>query len=379
MKSELELIGKPRIVKSHDVYMDAEYKQWIQELSLRYRQSQIKASIRVNNEMLRFYWSIGKDISERQFDNKYGTHFYENLSKDLVAALNVKKGLAPTSLRYTKYFYQLYSPLFENRRQPAEELNNAIYRQPAEELDLLFCIPWTHHQKIIDKVQGDSQKALFFVRKTWENQWGRGMLVNFLDTDLYEREGAALSNFSTTLPAVESDFAQQLIKDPYHFEFLQLNEKYSETELKHELMNKLSQFLLELGKGFSFVGREFRLSAGGKDKYIDLLFYIIPLHRYCVIEVKTTEFDFQDIGQLAGYTAMVDDLLNTPNDNPSIGLLICKERNAVLARYALSRINAPIGISKYELAQQQLPKDVQAVLPSVEEIENELNNTEGKL
>lgn len=356
------------------LHIDAEYKKWIQELSLRYRQSQIKASIRVNSEMLRFYWSLGKDITERQFDNKYGTHFYENLSRDLVVALNIKKGLAPTSLRYTKYFYQLYSPLFENRRQPADDLREAIYRQPAEELDLLFCVPWTHHQKIIDKVQGDSQKALFFVRKTWENQWGRGMLVNFLDTDLYEREGKALSNFSIALPAVESDFAQQLIKDPYHFEFLQLNEKYSEKELKDELMSKLSQFLLELGKGFSFVGREFRLSAGGKDKYIDLLFYIIPLHRYCVIEVKTTEFDFQDIGQLAGYTAMVDDLLNTPNDNPSIGLLICKERNAVLARYALSRINAPIGISKYELAQQQLPKDIQSVLPSVEEIENELNN-----
>jgi len=362
------------IAMSQLLHIDAAYKQWIQELSLRYRQSQIKASIRVNSEMLRFYWSVGKDIAERQFDNKYGSHFYENLSKDLVAALNVKKGLAPTSLRYTKYFYQLYSPLFENRRQPADDLNDAIYRQPAEELDLLFCIPWTHHQKIIDKVQGDSQKALFFVRKTWENQWGRGMLVNFLGTDLYEREGKALGNFSTTLPAVESDFVQQLIKDPYHFEFLQLNEKYSETELKDELMNKLSLFLLELGKGFSFVGREFRLSAGCKDKYIDLLFYIIPLHRYCVIEVKTTEFDFQDIGQLAGYTAMVDDLLNTPNDNPSIGLLICKERNAVLARYALSRINAPIGISKYELAQQPLPKDIQAVLPSIEEIENKLND-----
>ena len=139
------------------LHIDAAYKQWIQELSLRYRRSQIKASIRVNSEMLCFYWSVGKDIAERQFDNKYGSHFYENLSKDLVVALNVKKGLAPTSLRYTKYFYQLYSSLAENRRQPADDLNDAIYRQPAEELDLLFCIPWTHHQKIIDKVQGDSQ------------------------------------------------------------------------------------------------------------------------------------------------------------------------------------------------------------------------------
>ena len=137
-------------------------------------------------------------------------------------------------------------------------------------------------------------------------------------------------------------------------------------------MNKLTQFLLELGKGFSFVGREYRLSAGGKDKYIDLLFYKIPLHRYCVIEVKITEFDFTDIGQLAGYTAMVDDLLNTTQDNPSIGLLICKEKNNVLARYALSRINAPIGISKYELSQQSLPKELQGKLPTEKEIENGL-------
>lgn len=350
-------------------------------------QSQVKAAVRVNQEMLHFYWSLGKDIAERQFDNKYGSHFYENLSRDLLSTLHVKKGFSPSTLYYTKYFYKLYAPLFDNFQQPAEkssigvnrqqaadDLGETIFQQPAEDFNLLFSIPWSHHQKIIDKVQGDSKKAMFFVRKTWENQWGRGVLLNFLDTDLYERQGQALSNFRATLPAVESDLAQQLLKDPYRFEFVQLNEKYTETELKDELMNKLSQFLLELGKGFSFVGREYRLSAGGKDKFIDLLFYVIPLHRYCVIEVKTTEFDFQDIGQLAGYTAMVDDLLNTDQDNPSIGLLICKEKNAVLARYALSRINAPIGISEYELARQQLPQDMQSALPTTEEIESTLND-----
>lgn len=364
--------------KINSIIQDKEYLEWIAELSKRFMQSQVKAAVRVNQEMLRFYWSLGRDISDRQFDNKYGSHFYGNLSRDLVAAFGVKKGLAPTSLRYTKYFYQLYAPLFENYRQPADNFNEAIYRQPAEDFELLFAIPWTHHQKIIDKVQGDSKKAMFFVRKTWENQWGRGVLLNFLETDLYERQGMALSNFKATLPAVESDLAQQLLKDPYRFEFVQLKETYTEAELKDELMNKLSQFLLELGKGFSFVGREYRLSAGDKDKFIDLLFYVIPLHRYCVIEVKTTEFDFRDIGQLAGYTAMVDDLLNTPNDNPSIGLLICKEKNAVLARYALSRINAPIGISEYELAKQQLPKEMQTALPTVEEIQNELNKQQIK-
>ena len=363
---------------TNSIIQDKEYLDWIAELSTRFRQGQVKAAVRVNQEMLRFYWSLGKDITDRQFDNKYGSHFYENLSRDLVATLGIKKGFSPSTLYYAKYFYQLYSPLFENFQQPAEDSANAIFQQPAEDFELLFAIPWSHHQKIIDKVQGDGKKAMFFVRKTWENQWGRGVLLNFLETDLYERQGKALSNFTATLPAVESDLAQQLLKDPYRFEFVQLKETYTETELKDELMNKLSQFLLELGKGFSFVGREYRLSTEGKDKFIDLLFYVIPLHRYCVIEVKTTEFDFQDIGQLAGYTAMVDDLLNTPNDNPSIGLLICKEKNSVLAHYALSRISAPIGISEYELTKQQLPKEMQTALPTVEEIQNELNKQRPK-
>lgn len=363
---------------------DKEYYDWISELSSRYRQSQIKAAVKVNSEMLLFYWSVGKDIEERQFDNKYGSHFYENLSRDLSLALNKKKGFSPTSLKYTKYFYSLYSPFFENRRQVADELQSVNIqqivgkskvsnrRQVADDLEMLFCIPWTHHQKIIDKVNGDSQKALFFVRKTMENNWSRGTLLNFLSTDLYERQGAAQNNFALTMPKAEGDLAQEYFKDPYRFDFAQLNEEYTEQELKDELISKLTQFLLELGKGFSFVGREYRLSAGGKDKYLDLLFYIIPLHRYCVIEVKITEFDFPDIGQLAGYTALIDDLLNTPQDNPSIGLLICKEKNSLLARYALSRVNVPIGISKYELSQQTLPEELQGKLPTESEIENGL-------
>ena len=357
---------------------DKDYQTWISELTLRYRQSQIKAALKVNAEILRFYWSLGEDIVNRQFENRYGSHFYENLSRDLSSALNHKKGFAPTSLWYAKSFYALYSTYFENLRQDAEKSDNPNFRHLAEDFDMLFNIPWTHHQKIIDKVKGDARKGLFFVRKTWENQWGRGVLMNFLDTDLYERQGAAQTNFQTTLPKHESDLAQQLLKNPYHFEFLQLNDEYSEKELKDQLMTNLSQFLLELGKGFSFVGREYRLSAGGKDKYIDLLFYVIPLRRYCVIEVKVTEFDFSDIGQLAGYTAMVDDLLNTEIDKPAIGLLICKEKNNVMAKYALSRINAPIGISEYEVASKEIPQEIQNALPSTEDIEQRLNNMNKK-
>ena len=157
--------------------IDKEYLEWIAELSQRYRQSQIKAAVKVNSEMLKFYWSIGKDITDRQYDNKYGSHFYENLSRDLSLALNKKKGFSPTSLWYTKSFYSLYSPLFPNLRQDAEKSDDANLRQVAEDFEMLFNIPWTHHQKIIDKVGGDSKKALFFVRKTLENQWGRGVLM----------------------------------------------------------------------------------------------------------------------------------------------------------------------------------------------------------
>ena len=167
--------------KPNSIIQDKEYLEWIAELSKRFMQSQVKAAVRVNQEMLRFYWSLGRDITDRQFDNKYGSHFYENLSRDLVATLGIKKGFSPSTLYYTKYFYQLYSPLFENFQQPAEKLDNVIYQQPAddsasaifqqpaEDFELLFAIPWSHHQKIIDKVQGDSKKAMFFVRKTWES------------------------------------------------------------------------------------------------------------------------------------------------------------------------------------------------------------------
>lgn len=204
---------KPIINKKTSI-LDNDYLLWVQDLCNRYRQSQIKASLQINKGILSFYWELGKDIEERKYDNKYGSHFYENLSRDLSNVLNNKKGLAPTSLRYTKYFYCLYAPLFENCRQLADEF------------DLLFSIPWSHHQKIIDKVKGDANKGLFFVRKTLENNWGRAVLVNFLETDLYERYGITMSNFKTTMSSIDGDLAQQLLKDPYHFNFLPLGKIY---------------------------------------------------------------------------------------------------------------------------------------------------------
>ena len=352
--------------------LDKEYALWIAELAQRYRSSQVKAAIKVNDEMLRFYWSVGEDIVRRQYENRYGTHFYANLSKDLKRELGLKQGFSATTLKYTKYFYQLYSQLLENRQQDVDDLPQSIRQQDADVFDLIFRLPWTHHMYIIDKVKGDARKGLFFARKSFENNWGRAVLLNFLSSDLSERQGAAQTNIALTLPAPESDLAQELLKSPYDFSFLPGKEKYQEAELKSALISHIKDFLIELGKGFSFVGQEYRLVAGGKEKFVDLLFYIIPLHRYCVIEVKVTEFDFPDLGQLAGYVAMVDDLLNTEVEKPAIGLLICKEKNNVLARYALSTINRPLGISEYEVARQQLPDDLKNALPSPEEIEKGL-------
>ena len=354
------------------IQLDKEYVQWIVELAQRYRSGQIKSAIRVNEEMLRFYWSVGEDIEKRQYENRYGSHFYENVSKDLRKQLGLIQGLSATTIKYAKYFYRLYSQLVGNRQQDVDDFKTPILPQDAEVFQVIFNIPWAHHVCIIDKVKGDAQKGLFFAKKSLDNNWGRAVLLNFLSSNLYERQGAAQTNFSLTMPAPESDLAQELLKSPYDFTFLPEREKLRETELKSALVDHITRFLVELGKGFSYVGKEYCLVAGGKEKFIDLLFYIIPLHRYCVIEVKVTEFDFPDLGQLAGYVAMVDDLLNTEAEKPAIGLLICKEKNTVLARYALSTINNPVGISEYAVADQQLPDDLKDALPPPEEIERGL-------
>ena len=356
------------------IITDKEYAVWIAELAKRYRSSQIKAATKVTEEMLRFYWSVGEDIERRQMENRYGSHFYENVSKDLRQTLGLTRGMSPTTIKYTHYFYRLYSQLLENRQGVIDDSVPANRQGVIDDFGIIFKLPWSLHVLIIDKVKNDSGKAMFFVRKTIENNWGYGVLLNFITSDLYERQGAAQTNFAMTLPAPESDLAQELLKSPYDFTFLPGKEKYQEAELKDALIGHITNFLVELGRGFSYCGKEYKLVAGGKEKFIDLLFYIIPLHRYCVIEVKITEFDFPDLGQLAGYVAMVDDLLNSEVEKPAIGLLICKEKNAVLARYALSTVNRPMGISEYELSTQQLPDDLKNTLPTPEEIEDGLKN-----
>ncbi len=356
---------------------DESYKKWIEEVSDRFRLSQIKAAVKVNNEMLRFYFSLGRDISSMVQGARYGSEFYKTVSSDLKKVFPEVHSFSITNLKYMKYFYELYS-VSVNRPQVGDDLRkNQNSPQLGDDFqNQFFSIPWGHNKLIIDKCKGNYDKAIFYVQKTIENNWSRAVLLNFLDTDLYERQGKAISNFSKTLPAVESDLAQAITKDPYNFDFLTLTERYSEKELKDALMDNITKFLLELGNGFAFVGREVRLAIGDTENFVDMLFYNIKLHCYVVVEVKVTEFDSKDMGQLGTYMVAVNHQLKGETDAPTLGLIICKSKDNVKARYALEASTQPMGISEYDI-HRFMPENFKSTLPTIEEIENELREVTG--
>lgn len=355
--------------------LDPNYKDWVKELSLRYRKSQIKAAVKVNREMLSFYWSVGKDITEKEYVNKYGSAFYKNLSVDLIAELPNVEGLSERNLRYMKSFYTLYSSCMKTLPQSVAKSENEILPQLVAELS---SVPWGHHRLIIDKCKGNVEMALFYIRKVNQEGWSRDMLLNFISTDLYERQGKSLSNFNNTLPSVMSDLAQEITRDPYNFAFTGITGKYNESLLKKALVKNVTQFLLELGTGFAYVGKEHRLQIDTKEKFIDLLFYNLNLSCYCAIEVKIGEFDFQDMGQIQGYVVAVNHLLRKEGrDNPTIGILICKSKNNTLAQYALEGTTQPIAISEYDL-QRLYPEKVEGTIPTIAEIENAMNYLDEK-
>lgn len=366
------------------------YFAWIGELKKRYRATQIKAAVSVNAALLEFYWELGRDICARYAKSRLGNGFYQALSGDLKTALPDARGLSPSSLKYSGYFYRLYASLSSGQQvaddggEAGQQLADlaglpAVPRQngggggsvPRLWAELLVRVPWGHHMLIIDKCGGDVEKALFYVRKTVENGWSRNVLGIEIDGDLYGRAGKAVTNFALTMPKPDSDLAQQLTKDPYVFEVQGLAEEYRETELTRAMCDNIVRLLNAMGRGFAFVGREYPVEVAGEEYRIDLLFYVIPLHRYFVVEVKNTGFKPEHLGQLQGYVAACDMALNTPQENPAIGLLVCRGKNAPLARYLLGKIDMPIGVSDYELL-RKVPEDFRSQLPTVEEIEAEL-------
>ena len=361
-----------------------EYRSWVKELKQRYLSARLKASVDANRTLLEYYWSVGRDIEDKQYANTYGSRFYETLSHDMRSEMPGEKGFSEGNIRYMYRFYKLYSQYIENLLQGVEDSNPTNLLQGVEDFndtkhphdadDLLkeICsIPWFHQQRIIDKCKGDAKKALFFVRKVIENSWGRDVLLNFLGTDLYERQAKALTNFSKTLPAPQSDLAQQATKDPYVFNFLAMTEDYNERELEDALVANVTKFLVELGTGFAYMGRQYRLQVGEKEIFIDLLFYNTRIHAYCCVELKTGSFEASHLGQLGLYVTAVNHQLKTEYDNPTIGLLICKDKDNIEAQYSLEAYNLPLGISQYELS-KLIPKEIKSSLPSIEQIASTL-------
>ena len=365
--------------------IDKDYKQWVKALVMRYRQSQIKAAVKVNSEQLMYNFMLGRDIVEMHVEERWGESVINQLSIDLKREMPTAEGLSATNLRYCRRFYLLYSKSVVICPQVEGELtetsDTSIYPQtggeiqapfPSQELSPIFNVPWGHHKLIMDKVKGDINKALFYIGQTLENGWSRSLLLNWIDTDLYERQGKAITNFKSTLPAPDSDLTQEITKDPYNFAFAGVTKRHNEAELKLALLKNITDFLVELGTGFAYVGREYRLQVGHTENFIDLLFYNLRLRCYVVIEVKIGKFTPADIGQIGSYIVAVNHQLREEGkDNPTIGLLICRSKDNTQAQYALESSSQPIGISEYEL-EKFYPEKVEGVIPTIEEIEAKL-------
>jgi len=362
------------------------YRQWLITLKSKIRQSQIKAAIRVNEELLRLYWDMGQDIVVRQMESAWGDKFFEKLSADLRSEFPDMKGFSVTNLKYSKYFYQFYTQDISIQRQiddtirqqVGDELQNTnkeqtiIHQQVVDELQIhaIFQIPWGHHTLIFTKCKS-VQEAFFYVKKTIENGWSRAVLMNFISARLYEKQGKASTNFLRHFPDAQSDLAVQVLKDPYNFDFLTLTENYKEKELEDALITNITKFLLELGQGFTFVGRQVPLRIGQTERFIDLLFYHLELRCYVVVELKASKFEVEHTAKLALYVSAINDQRKKETDNPTIGLIICKDKDNVEVQYALENTNQPIGISEYDLS-NLLPENYKSALPSIEEIEEGL-------
>ena len=332
-----------------------EYKNWLKDLKQKVLQTQLKAAVKVNTTLLQFYWELGEEIVFRQAQSSWGDGFLKQLSKDLMAEFPDMKGFSFSNIKYIRQWVVFYSQ------------EKVISQQLVGQLTQ---IPWGHNIAIISKSQSHDE-ASYYVTKTQKHGWSRSVLVHQMESGLWQREGKALSNFEQTLLSPQSDLAQQTLKDPYIFDFLALTSEYNERELEQGLVNHITQFLLELGAGFAYIGKQVPIQVGERDFFLDLLFYHTQLHCYVVIELKAIDFEPEHAGKLNFYIKAVDESLRQEGDQPTIGILLCKNKDKLVAEYALSDIQKPIGVSEYQLT-QSLPKNLQSKLPSIEEIESEL-------
>lgn len=344
---------------------NSEYKSWLAKLKQKFLQTQLKAAVKVNSSLLEFYWSLGADIVEKQKNSSWGDGFLKELSHDLMVEFPDIKGFSERNLKYIRQWFSFYSSHKSIGQQPVAQLT---YSQQL--VGQLTQIPWGHNLKIISNCK-NIEEAEYYVQNTIKHGWSRSILTHQIESGLWQREGQATHNFTQTLPAPQSDLARQTLKDPYIFDFLTLSQKHSEKELEQGLIEHITHFLLELGAGFAYVGKQFPVQVGERDFFIDLLFYHTQLHCYVVIELKIGDFEPEHAGKLNFYIKAIDEQLRKEGDHPTIGILLCKNKDRLVAEYSLSDIQKPIGVSEYQFT-QSLPENLQSKLPSIEEIENEL-------
>lgn len=374
--------------------INEDYKNWLINLKSKIKNSQIKAALSVNSELIALYWEIGAMIVEKQENAKWGSAFIEQTAKDLKTEFPDLTGFSQRNLYSMRRFYlfynqkdkiiynldrQLENPTNEILHQPGAKLesgSNTIFHQVGAKLEnnknlqILTQIPWRHNVVIVQKSK-DIKEAFFYIRETIKNNWSRAVLEYQIETDLYNRQGKAINNFNNTLPQHDSDLAQQLLKDPYNFDFLTLTKRAKEKDLEQQLIVHISQFLTELGKGFAYMGRQYLLKVGESEFRTDLLFYHTILRAYIVIELKMTKFEPEFAGKLNFYITAINELVKTEHDKPTIGILLCKSKDDIVVDFALKDINKPIGVS--EFTYNQLPEEIKKYLPSEQEFKDELN------
>lgn len=347
-----------------------EYALVLINIKQRIQKAQIKATMSANKELLKLYWDIGNMISIQQKEHSWGSSAVEKLAADIQKEFPGLSGFSRSNIFYMRSFYQTYEELQQVFKQKVQQAAGQLETLP------IFNIPWFHNVILLQKLK-DNEQRLWYAQKAIEHGWSRTILEMQIESKLYQRQGKAITNFHATLPKPDSDMAEQSLKDPYIFDFLTLHADHVEQELEQGLIDNVQKLLLELGKGFALVGRQYHLEVDAQDYYIDLLFYHVKLKCYFVVELKSRKFDVKDLGQLSFYLSAIDDTLKDKNDNPTLGLLLCKTKQKLTVEYALRNINRPIGVAEYETDLiNKLPKNLKSNLPTIQEIEEELEKKE---
>ena len=364
--------------------LPAGYTTLLADLKARVRAAQLRAVVSVNRELILLYWDIGRIIVEAQTTKGYGKQVVERLADDLHEAFPKMDGFSPRNVWRMRAFYLAWTEGSQKHRQPVGNLDSKILPQLVAELDghnlpqPVADIPWGHNVLLLEKIPNPILR-LWYAHKVIEHGWSRAVLTHHIETQLHKREGKAVTNFQRTLPPPQSDLSEQTLKDPYNFDFLTLHSDAHERDLEQGLLDHIQKFLLELGVGFAFVGRQYHMEISGQDYYLDLLFYHLRLRCYVVIDLKMKAFEPEFAGKMNFYLSAVDDQLRHADDRPSIGLLLCKERDHVTVEYALRDLKKPIGVAQWQTKLvESLPRNLKGSLPTVAEIEAELGNTRTK-